>query len=113
MLTKTEAADLARIVRSDGDCVGSPNPDAWHPDEPRKGGAESQEAYEARKATYEYVAADLCASCPVKAECLELALDEEATLPRSWVHGVRGGLAPWQRHQMGLHRRLIARQEVA
>ena len=113
MLTPTEVADLRWTVVWFGDCVDAPDPDAWHPDEPRKGGAETQEAYESRKATYEYVAADLCAGCPVKAECLTLALDEEVDLPRSWIHGVRGGLAPWQRYQKLRTIRRHARREVA
>ena len=113
MLTPSQAADMRRLVIKFGDCVGNSDPDQWFPPEPTKGGAESQEAYEARRAEYERIAATLCAGCPVRVECLELALHEEADLPRSWIHGVRGGLAPWRRYQMRRYRRRVASREVA
>lgn len=113
MLTPTEVAELRWTVVWFGDCIDAPDPDAWHPEEPRKGGTESQEAYEARRAQYERTAKDLCADCPVRVECLRLALDEEYDLPRSWIHGVRGGKAPWQRYQMRRTIRRNARKAVA
>jgi hypothetical protein len=107
---------LRQTVNRYGICVGSPDPDAWFPPEPTQGGAEHADAVEARRAAYEQTALNLCGDCPVRAECLTLALHEEDELPRSWIHGVRGGTAPWQRWQMRRYRRRVARltrQEVA
>lgn len=39
----------------------------------------------------------VCAGCPVRVECAELALREEAELPPDWIQGIYGGLAPHQR----------------
>ncbi len=38
-----------------------------------------------------------CNGCPVKAECAELALREEAEFPPDWVQGIYGGMAPHER----------------
>ena len=42
-----------------------------------------------------------CRGCPVRAECLEYAMESEAGRTES-RHGIWGGLTPQQRHQ--LHR---------
>jgi hypothetical protein len=94
------SSDLSYLVRTFGICVGSPDPDAWFPPEPTVGGNVSAEALAVRRANYEDTAGARCAGCPVLAECLELALREEGNLPRTWIHGIRGGTAPWRRLNM-------------
>lgn len=42
-------------------------------------------------------ARQVCAGCPVKAECLEDALVEERYQSGVYRHGMRGGLSPEQR----------------
>ncbi|MFC7650324.1 WhiB family transcriptional regulator [Streptosporangium lutulentum] len=59
--TNVSSRVLAQHVDASGTCVRSPNADAWFPENGRPAGA--------RK---------LCKGCPVIAECLELALREEA-----------------------------------
>lgn len=83
------------------------------PPEPARSGSEPTDAIAARRADYENVARALCADCPLRAECLELALREEHDLPRTWVHGIRGGTAPWQRARLIVRRRRIAAQQSA
>ncbi|WP_181871511.1 WhiB family transcriptional regulator [Sphaerisporangium album] len=56
---------------------------------------------------------DLCGPCPVRAECLELALREEIVLPRTWVHGIRGGTVPWQRLNLIRQRQRAVQREAA
>lgn len=97
---------LATTTR--GACLRAPDPDAWFPPEPKQGGAESAQAVEARRAEYVATAQTLCHGCPVLAECLELALHEEQDLPRTWIHGIRGGKAPWQRANILQYRRRAA-----
>lgn len=106
-------ATLSRRVLNAGACVGSSNPDAWFPPEPARSGSEPTDAIAARRADYENTARALCADCPMRAECLELALREEHDLPRTWVHGIRGGTAPWQRARLIVRRRRIAAQQSA
>lgn len=113
MLTPSQAADMRRLVIKFGDCVGADDPDRWFPPEPQWATGTIPGDVAARMAEYERTAATLCADCPVKAECLALALHEESSLPRSWIHGVRGGLAPWRRYQMRRYRRRVASREVA
>lgn len=93
-------AELARNVTTRGACVGTATPDAWFPPEPVRSGSESAETVAARRGDYENTARALCAGCPVLAECLELALREETGLPRTWIHGIRGGTAPWRRENI-------------
>ncbi|MGV9534014.1 WhiB family transcriptional regulator [Streptosporangium sandarakinum] len=103
---------LAARVASAGACVGAADPDAWFPPEPSFHGGGSAETVRARRAEYEAVAHRLCGDCPVRAECLELALREEHDLPRTWFHGIRGGTAPWARRNMVHNRRRTARRDA-
>lgn len=78
---------LERRVHARGLCtraVLAPDLDPWFP-------ATQSEA------ALEEVARRVCAGCPVKAECCELALRRESGLPRDRIHGILGGLAPHQR----------------
>ncbi len=83
-------------------CVGA-DTDEWFPPEPV---ATSKRARD----TYERTAENLCAGCPVRRECLILALRDEAKqgVARS---GIYGGTAPWQRE--ALIRRQRRTQAVA
>jgi transcription factor WhiB len=105
--------DLARLVGTNGKCVGAADPDAWFPREPHQGGAETAEAVANRRADYERNARDLCAGCPLTSACLELALREEIDLPRTRVHGIRGGTAPWERLRLLPRRRRAIAQAVS
>ncbi|MBB2742896.1 UNVERIFIED_ORG: hypothetical protein FHR35_002718 [Microbispora rosea subsp. rosea] len=96
---------LTRRVVTRGACVGTKEPDAWFPPEPTPQRNEPVEALIAKREQYEALAQQLCKPCPVRAECLELALREEAQLPRTWLHGIRGGTAPWQRLNLIVQRR--------
>ncbi|MEU8364909.1 WhiB family transcriptional regulator [Nonomuraea sp. NPDC048882] len=99
-LNTLAAAELSRQVQQQGVCRGAGDPDAWFPPEPNRSGGESKEVWQARRAAYEQTAQRLCSDCPARAACLLLALQEEAKLPRTWVHGIRGARAPWQRLAM-------------
>jgi hypothetical protein len=105
-------ATLALDVITSGACVGSTDPDAWFPPEPAQGGNVSAEAVAMRRADYENTARSLCGGCSVQAECLELALREESNLPRTWIHGIRGGTAPWQRENLIRYRKRLAARVV-
>ncbi|MDP9850236.1 WhiB family transcriptional regulator [Streptosporangium lutulentum] len=85
--TNVSSRVLAQHVDASGTCVRSPNADAWFPENGRPAGA--------RK---------LCKGCPVIAECLELALREEAGLGRSRVQGVRGSRTPTERYRINRQR---------
>lgn len=102
--TPDEVTQLRRTVNRFGVCVGDPDPDAWFPPEPRQSGTDTPGMFAARRARYEREARALCHGCPVKAECLSLALWEERDEPPSCVHGVRGATAPWQRVRMRWNR---------
>ncbi|MBG0828212.1 WhiB family transcriptional regulator [Planomonospora sp. ID67723] len=104
---------LAAQVVKRGACVGAADPDAWFPPEPMPHGGEPTEAVKARRAEYEATARRLCGDCPVRAECLELALREEHDLPRTWFHGIRGGTAPWERQNIVYNRRRTVRRLAA
>ncbi|WP_068929337.1 WhiB family transcriptional regulator [Planobispora rosea] len=106
-------AALSRAVTTRGACLDSSNPDAWFPPEPNPSGGESPEALAIRRADYEHTARQLCGPCPVRAQCLELALREEHDLPQTWFHGIRGGKAPWQRRSMVRRRRQAAARQIA
>ncbi|GAA3096453.1 WhiB family transcriptional regulator [Streptosporangium carneum] len=112
-VTAASTPTLSRRVLGVGACVGSADPDAWFPSEPSPNGGEPTEAVMARRAEYEATARRLCRDCPVRAECLELALREEYDLPRTWFHGIRGGTAPWKRQSMVYNRRRTARRMAA
>src|SRR5215211_5994789 len=77
---------LSDQVAAGGLCVGAEN-DAWYPIEPGPNAP-------IQRATYEAAARELCAGCPTKDVCLELALR------RRELHGVWGGTAPWEREAM-------------
>ena len=91
--TLREAARLSSRRLQDrteqrGLCAGDhEHADDWFLPEPQAPSTRARIAYERE-------AERLCSSCPVRAECLELALRTEATQP-AW--GIWGGLAPWQR----------------
>jgi hypothetical protein len=51
------------------------------------------------------VARAVCRSCPVRSECLDAALVEEAELGPLEAHGVRGGLTAPQRAGLVVARR--------
>jgi hypothetical protein len=105
-------AVLRRCVAVKGACVGTSNPDAWFPSEPPQFNGDTPEALADKRAAYEEVARTLCGTCTVRAECLELALREEAVLPRTWLHGVRGGTAPWQRLNLIRQRQRAAQRDA-
>jgi hypothetical protein len=88
---------LADRIDRAGKCVGARIPDRWIPeDEPDPQWTAAREKYETKART-------LCAGCPVTAECLELALRDEARsdYPPS---GIYGGRAPWERFVMAAQR---------
>lgn len=84
------SSELSARIDTSGTCSGTAD-DAWHP--------EDDPTTEEGRAEYEAIARALCRDCPVKAECLILALRTEA---RSGVesHGIWGGTAPWERKRM-------------
>ncbi|MCT9932474.1 WhiB family transcriptional regulator [Planotetraspora sp. A-T 1434] len=111
--------ELRWTVTTFGTCAKSSTPDAWFPPEPPLWATpranEPVDVLTAQwekdaRAEYEEFAQALCKGCPVQAECLELALREEETLPRSEIHGVSGAAAPWQRWQMRRNRRRAAQR---
>lgn len=81
---------LADRVNRGGKCVGVRIPDRWVPEN------EPDPRSTAARETYEKKARELCAGCPVTAECLELALRDEARTEYEPA-GVFGGAAPWER----------------
>jgi Transcription factor WhiB len=73
--------EFVNAVCQRGACVTTSNADAWFREEPRgRAALEVQRRY-ARRA---------CASCPVRKECLTLALSHEAEAGVSW--GIWGGV---------------------
>jgi len=104
----TPADRLSAAVIKHGACVGSPNPDDWFPPEPDHN---TQESARARQ-RYEEHARRLCSGCPVQMQCLEYALRIEAALPLTWIHGIYGGTAPWQRARIIRYRRRAAMRKV-
>lgn len=80
------------LVERPGPCLTSDDPDAWYPLEPRA------VCTEGRREEYVAEARALCAACPVRMECLELALRTEAETGD--CHGVWGGTAPWEREAL-------------
>jgi hypothetical protein len=95
----TETADLSvseltAIVTSPmARCWGTSNPDDWFPVAARRDRARTEAAH----------ALQLCAACPVRAQCLELSM-------RVWnaggKHGIWGGLIAADRAEA--HRRWLA-----
>lgn len=92
---------LVARVGAAGDCSDTAT-DAWFPTEPH-------EDYPAARARYERQARELCGGCPVRAECLELALRDEAQRGVK-RHGIWGGTAPWERQR--LHRARVRRAAI-
>lgn len=73
--------ELVNTVRRDGACVTTSKPDMWFRGEPRgRVALEVQRRY----------ARQTCESCPVRRECLMLALSYEAEAGVSW--GIWGGV---------------------
>jgi hypothetical protein len=68
------------------------DPDAWFPHEPGLDRPDDRTAYEE-------TARQLCAGCPLIAACLEQALEDESAYGVH-AHGIFGGRAPWERHNM-------------
>ncbi|GAA4522841.1 hypothetical protein GCM10023191_102320 [Actinoallomurus oryzae] len=93
--TSLSNATLRQRIAEYGDCLEAPEPDEWFPNEPT-----SEEA----RTAYEQTARELCADCPVIAECLERALRLEA-VPYVVPHGIFGGTAPWTRRAINRNRR--------
>jgi hypothetical protein len=84
---------LADRVNRAGKCVGVRIPDRWIPEnEPDPRSTAARETYEAK-------ARERCDGCPVIAECLELALRDEARSDYEPA-GIFGGTAPWERFIM-------------
>lgn len=89
-------APVLRDRVTHGGCAGQ-DTEAWFPPEP-------DAKWPQGRANYEATARTLCSGCPVTAECLELALRDEAR-PRVTPHGIFGGRAPWERQAMIRNRR--------
>jgi hypothetical protein len=101
---RLSSRDLQSRTERQGLCTRDPDhADDWFLPEPH---ATSRRA----RAAYEREAERLCGPCPVRAECLELALRNEAERA-SW--GVWGGLAPWQRNSLVAARRRVADADAA
>lgn len=49
-------------------------------------------------------AARICRSCPLMADCLEMAMSGEEGLPASHRHGVFGGMIPSDRYRLEMTR---------
>ena len=49
----------------------------------------------------------ICASCPVRLECLQYALEQESGNERM-RHGIWGGLTPWERYEIARGRKKAA-----
>lgn len=83
------SAQLSARVTEAGLCVDAAD-DTWFPMEPTT---------DHGRAEYEAYARKACAGCPVRSECLILALRTEAR-PAIEPHGIWGGTAPWVRKRM-------------
>lgn len=79
---------LVNSVRRYGACVTSSNADAWFREEPRGPAALELQRRYARQA---------CAECPVRAECLMVALSYEDESRASW--GIWGGVCARDRQE--------------
>ncbi|WP_158642406.1 WhiB family transcriptional regulator [Actinomadura sp. WAC 06369] len=83
-------SQLSETVTDSGTCVGTAD-DRWHPDVEPTG--------ERGRAEYESHARKVCADCPVRSQCLLLALKTESQYGVQ-SHGIWGGTAPWERERM-------------
>lgn len=86
--TATNPADHTDRWYEQAACRDDPDLEKWFPTLKGHNLHESPGVREA-KAT--------CNECPVQAECLAAAMREEASLPSSSRHGIRGGLLPQER----------------
>ncbi|MEV4749100.1 WhiB family transcriptional regulator [Streptosporangium sp. NPDC049248] len=88
---------LADQITEKGLCTRpGADPGHWFPEKEPGGNAAT------KRRAYEQAAAARCFGCPVRAECQEAALAEEADLASKKLkpHGIRAGLAPWVRADM-------------
>ena len=87
-----------------GNCTGDANPDYWFPEMPSSGGRPNLENLKAVAEQVNY-ALKLCASCPVKEECLAEGMKTEQ-MPRGVMgwgnlpHGIWGGLMAAERLEL-------------
>ncbi|WP_167459156.1 MULTISPECIES: WhiB family transcriptional regulator [Streptomyces] len=58
-------------------------------------------------------ALSICATCPVRAACLDAALDEEGGIKPASRNGIRGGMTREQRHNAYRSRARAARKAAA
>jgi WhiB family redox-sensing transcriptional regulator len=101
MSTVTELhTEVLRVLTSTAAACRYGDTDDWFPAEPELGQA---------RVVYEELARRRCAGCPVRRECLELALRYEAR-PMIQPYGIWGGTAPWQREAILRSRRRLARR---
>ena len=85
-----------------GNCTGDANPDWWFPELPRN--RISARALEVLTSQTKY-ALQLCASCPVKTECLAEGMKTETMRGKvvAWGNlpfGIWGGTMPYERLEM-------------
>jgi hypothetical protein len=88
--TARQQRELAGLVYEYGKCrthVFEPGDDPWFPGSEVPGKLDE-------------LAVEACAGCPVIAECLEMTLRLEATLPRNNVVGIFGATPGHRRLQM-------------
>lgn len=83
-LADTSTAALRQIVQADNPMLRCRrlDPDLW---------SRHSTAAAARQ---------LCAGCPIRAECAELALRDEMRAGLAHINGVRGGMSPRERRQV-------------
>lgn len=72
--------------------------DPWFPEHPNTEGA-----YQTAKT--------ICGGCPVAAQCLETAMDEERSIHGRQRHGMFAGLTPEERHHLYKRRARHEREE--
>lgn len=79
---------LVKLVHERGACVNAQQADAWFREQPRGSGAREIQRRQARQA---------CAACPVRTECLTVALTHEIESEMSW--GIWGGVCARDRQE--------------
>lgn len=79
---------LVKLVHEHGACVNAERADAWFREQPRGSGAREIQRRQARQA---------CADCPVRTECLTVALTHEIESEMSW--GTWGGVCARDRQE--------------
>jgi hypothetical protein len=94
-VTGMNDAALERRVAAAAKCARSADDATWFPSSMTGHSARAKYAQHARAA---------CLGCTVADECLELALRAEDA-QGGGSHGVRGGVAPWERQMMIRSRR--------